>query len=446
MTKTTQQPASSVLALLPLVVFLTIFIGSGVYFSLQGVDYAFYQVPAQVAILPAVVLALLLSKEKINTAIEQFMRGMGHSDIIAMCLIYLLAGAFSAVAEATGGVTATVNLGLAFIPDSMILPGLFIIAAFISTAMGTSMGTIAALAPFAFNMAEMTGQSSVVVAGVLLSGAMFGDNLSFISDTTIAATRSQGCSMRDKFKENVRIAFPAAIAALILFTFQNNGVEVPEPDTLNVVAALPYVLIIVLALAGVNVFVVLAGGILSAALVGFVQTPDFTLFTLSGEIAKGFGNMQEIFLLSLMIGGIAELMRCQGGLAFLTQAIDRLIARFQKKQGSDHHSRASEFGIAVLVSLANLCTANNTVAIVVSGKVAKNIADVHQIPARRSASLLDIFSCVIQGIIPYGAQVLLLGSTFSLSPIEVLTHSYYCFFLAISAVFAIITRRLFINR
>jgi Na+/H+ antiporter NhaC len=432
-------PKPSALALLPLILFLILFIGSGVYFTLEGVDYAFYQLPAHVAILPAVILAIGLSRERLNTAIEQLIRGMGHGDIIAMCLIYLLAGAFSSVADATGGVEATVNLGLALIPESLILPGLFVIAAFISTAMGTSMGTIAALAPFALNMATATGQSPAVMAGVLLSGAMFGDNLSFISDTTIAATRSQGCSMRDKFKENVGIAIPAAIAAIILFVFNNQSAPVEAPESINYLAVIPYLSIIVLALAGLNVFVVLTSGILLAMGVGLMNTPDFTLMTFSQEVKDGFASMQEIFVLSLMIGGIAELMRCQGGLIFLTNTVNKVIVRFQKNQGQ-HHSRASEFGIALLVSFANLCTANNTVAIVVSGQVAKNIATEHSVPAKRSASLLDIFSCVVQGMIPYGAQILLLGASFGLSPLVIVSHSYYCFFLAASALIAVSSR------
>ncbi len=327
-------PKPSALALLPLILFLILFIGSGVYFTLEGVDYAFYQLPAHVAILPAVILAIGLSRERLNTAIEQLIRGMGHGDIIAMCLIYLLAGAFSSVADATGGVEATVNLGLALIPESLILPGLFVIAAFISTAMGTSMGTIAALAPFALNMATATGQSPAVMAGVLLSGAMFGDNLSFISDTTIAATRSQGCSMRDKFKENVGIAIPAAIAAIILFVFNNQSAPVEAPESINYLAVIPYLSIIVLALAGLNVFVVLTSGILLAMGVGLMSTPDFTLMTFSQEVKDGFASMQEIFVLSLMIGGIAELMRCQGGLSFLTNTVNKVIVRFQKKPRS----------------------------------------------------------------------------------------------------------------
>ena len=211
-----QPIAPSALALLPLGVFLTLFIGVGSYLTFQGVDFAFYQLPAPVAALPAVVVALLLSKNKLNKAIEQFIKGVGHGDIIAMCMIYLLAGAFASVAKATGGVDATVNLGLSMLPSSLILPGIFVISAFIATAMGTSMGTIAAVAPVALGIAQAAGMDVALTAGVVLSGAMFGDNLSIISDTTIASTRSQGCQMRDKFKENIGIALPAAIAAILL--------------------------------------------------------------------------------------------------------------------------------------------------------------------------------------------------------------------------------------
>ncbi|PSV03785.1 sodium:proton antiporter [Photobacterium leiognathi subsp. mandapamensis] len=432
-------PPSS-LALLPLGIFLALFIGVGTYLTMQGVDFAFYQLPAPVAALPAVVVAILLSKEKLNKAIEQFIRGVGHSDIIAMCMIYLLAGAFASVAKASGGVDATVNLGLALIPASMILPGLFVISAFIATAMGTSMGTIAAVAPVALGIAQASGMDVALTAGVVLSGAMFGDNLSIISDTTIAATRSQGCQMKDKFRENVKIAIPAAIAAIVLFTFNSSVTQLPETSPIEWLKVMPYITILVLAVSGVNVFVVLSVGILLAGGVGLTSVADYSLTNFGKDIYGGFGNMQEIFLLSMLIGGISELMRQQGGLAFLTQSISRVINVFSSKHKASENLRASEFGIAGLVSLTNFCTANNTVAIIVSGGVARELADENGVTPRRSASLLDIFSCVIQGVLPYGAQALLLGSVFELSPLDVVAHSYYCFFLAIAAIIAIVMK------
>ncbi|AQM67876.1 Na(+)/H(+) antiporter NhaC [Vibrio campbellii] len=429
--------APSAVALLPLVLFLALFIGVGTYLSLQGVDFAFYQLPAPIAVLPAVILALILSKDKLNRSIEHFMRGVGHQDIIAMCMIYLLAGAFAAVAKASGGVDATVNLGLSAIPTSMILPGIFLISAFIATAMGTSMGTIAAVAPVALGIAQSAGMSLPLTAGVVLSGAMFGDNLSIISDTTIAATRSQGCEMKDKFKENIRIALPAALVALVIFAFNSTATQVPETSPIEWLKVLPYVTILILAVSGMNVFVVLTIGIVLAGGVSLSSIDDYGLTNFAQDIYSGFGNMQEIFLLSMLIGGLSELMRRQGGLAFLTNLVSGIIRTFGSSHSKEANGRASELGIAGLVSMVNTCTANNTVAIIVSGSVARQLAEENNVSPRRSASLLDIFSCVIQGVLPYGAQVLLLGSVFNLSPLEVVANSYYCFALAIAAIVAV---------
>ncbi|WP_061065610.1 Na+/H+ antiporter NhaC family protein [Vibrio harveyi] len=429
--------APSAVALLPLVLFLALFIGVGTYLSLQGVDFAFYQLPAPIAVLPAVILALILSKDKLNRSIEHFMRGVGHQDIIAMCMIYLLAGAFAAVAKASGGVDATVNLGLSAIPTSMILPGIFLISAFIATAMGTSMGTIAAVAPVALGIAQSAGMSLPLTAGVVLSGAMFGDNLSIISDTTIAATRSQGCEMKDKFKENIRIALPAALVALVIFAFNSTATQVPETGPIEWLKVLPYVTILILAVSGMNVFVVLTIGIVLAGGVSLSSIDDYGLTNFAQDIYSGFGNMQEIFLLSMLIGGLSELMRRQGGLAFLTNLVSGIIRTFGSSHSKEANRRASELGIAGLVSMVNTCTANNTVAIIVSGSVARQLAEENNVSPRRSASLLDIFSCVIQGVLPYGAQVLLLGSVFNLSPLEVVANSYYCFALAIAAIVAV---------
>ncbi|OEF87947.1 Na+/H+ antiporter NhaC family protein [Vibrio splendidus] len=429
--------APSAVALIPLIVFLSLFIGVGTYLSLQGVDFAFYQLPAPIAALPAVMLALLLSKDKLNRAIEQFLSGVGHKDIIAMCMIYLLAGAFAAVAKASGGVDATVNLGLSAIPTSMILPGIFLISAFIATAMGTSMGTIAAVAPVALGIADSAGMSIPLTAGVVLSGAMFGDNLSIISDTTIAATRSQGCEMRDKFKENIRIALPAALIAIVIFAFNSTATQVPETGPIEWLKVLPYITILILAVSGMNVFVVLTIGILLAGGVSLGSVENYGLTDYAQDIYAGFGNMQEIFLLSMLIGGLSELMRRQGGLAFLTNLVSGLIRAFGSSHSKQANGRASELGIAGLVSMVNLCTANNTVAIIVSGSVARQLAEENNVSPRRSASLLDIFSCVIQGVLPYGAQVLLLGSVFNLSPLDIVANSYYCFALAVVAVVAV---------
>lgn len=423
----------SIKALIPFAAFLTLFIGVGSYLTLQGVEFAFYQLPAPIAALPAVIIAILMSKESINKAIEQFIRGVGHSDIIAMCMIYLLAGAFASVAKATGGVDATVNLGLSLLPPSLILPGMFVIAAFIATAMGTSMGTIAALAPVALGIADAAGIDHAIVAGAVLGGAMFGDNLSIISDTTIAATRSQGCEMKDKFKENISIALPAAVVSLILFGVLGTPSTAPIVSDFNWINVLPYISILILAVSGINVFAVLTIGTLMAGVIGLSTTVDYSLTQYGQNIYTGFGNMQEIFLLSMLIGGLSELMKQQGGLNYITEKLSNALRNSSQKSG--------EFGIALLVSLVNCCTANNTVSILVSGSIAKDLAKKHGISAKRSASLLDIFSCIMQGILPYGAQVLLIGSILQLSPLEVTTHSYYCYALAISAIATVLLKK-----
>lgn len=415
-------------ALLPLAVFLTLFLGTGIYYHQQGVEMAFYQLAAPVAILPAILLAVALSRQALNERIATFIEGVGHNNIITMCMIYLLAGAFSTVAAATGGVDAIVALGLNVIPAGFILPGMFIIAAVVSTAMGTSMGTLAALIPVALGLAQAAGINPALMAGVLVSGAMFGDNLSFISDTTIAATRTQGCAMRDKFKANLRIAVPAAVLTigyLMFVSVEPVPLEIPEAQLW---LAIPYFAIIVLAVLGLNVFVVLTLGIIMAAVFGMVAI-DYQLVTLSQDIYAGFASMQEIFLLSLFIGGLSALIRQQGGLAFLAQTVIAVTSRLSSKP-----SKAAGFGIAGMTALTNLAVANNTVTILLAGEVSKKLAEEGQLAPKQSASFLDIFACVVQGVLPYGAQALLLGASFGISPLAVSMNTFYCFILAAVAL------------
>ncbi len=428
------------IALLPLMLFLALFLGTGVYLTLQGVEYAFYQVPAPVAVLPAIVLAIILSRDTINETIEQFTNGVGDSNVIAMCLIYLLAGAFAAVASATGGVESTVNLGLSLIPSWFLLPGFFLISAFIATAMGTSMGTLGAVAPIALGVAQTAGIDVAIMGGAVISGAMFGDNLSIISDTTIAATRSQGCEMKDKFKENLRIAIPAAIGVLILLFFLGSDAPLPPVGEIDWVKVIPYIAILVLAVAGVNVFVVLGSGVVMAGLVGLLQTPDYQLMNWAKDIYKGFSDMQEILILAMLIGGLGAVMNHQGGLAFIVKFIDRTLARMSAKKGKVSTASA-ELGIASVVSLTNLAIANNTVSIIVASGVAKDLAETHDVEPKRSASLLDIFACCIQGLLPYGAQALMIGAMFSLSPLTVSMHVFYPMILAASAILTILFRK-----
>ncbi|WP_434928188.1 Na+/H+ antiporter NhaC family protein [Shewanella sp. HL-SH2] len=438
-TTSNSSPTASFIALLPLFVFLGLFIGAGVYFQSQDVDYAFYQLPSVIAILPAIMLALLLSKQKINNAIETFIEGIGHSNIIAMCLIYLLAGAFASVAKATGGVDATVALGLSLIPADLLLPGFFMIAAFIATAMGTSMGTIAAVAPVALGVADQAQIEYALMAGAVMSGALFGDNLSIISDTTIAATRTQGCDMKDKFRENLVFAIPASILTLVAFSFAGQGQATIAPQQIEFIKVLPYLTILILAVSGLNVFVVLTLGILLAGLTGILAA-DYNVIQFGNDIYTGFTNMQEIFILSMLVGGLAALMQQQGGLAFVNDKVEGLISRFSKSAG-DTSPRAAELGIASIVAATNTCVANNTVSIVVTGDIAKDLAEKHGVSPKRAASVMDIFACIIQGLIPHGAQALLIASVFTISPLTAVSNVWYCMILAVVAVIIVIFRK-----
>lgn len=423
------------LSLLPLLLFVLLFLGTGLYLQSQGVAYAFYQLPGPVAIIPALILAIWLHRAPLAQSIEVMVKGAGNSNIITMCIIYLLAGAFATVAQATGGVDAMVNAGLSLVPAAWLLPGLFVISALVATAMGTSMGTIGALAPIAAGLAKQGGMDPALVAGVLLSGAMFGDNLSIISDTTIAATRTQGAEMKDKFRENLKIALPAAALTLLIFTLLGHAESQIEVKDFSWTGVLPYAAILILAVAGLNVFVVLLLGILLAALQGVVFA-DYPLANLGKDIFKGFGSMQEIFLLSMFVGALGEFVKQQGGLSWIAGHIAKLASKIALAG-----NKAQQLAIAALVFISNLCIANNTVAIVIAADVSKDLAEHHDISPKRAASLLDIFSCISQGLVPYGAQALLLGASFGLSPWDVVTHSYYCLILALVAIAAILLSR-----
>lgn len=408
------------MSLLPFIVFLSLFLGTGIVLTLQGVDFAFYQLPASIAIIPAIFLAIFLGKESLNIQINQFISGAGHNNIITMCVIYLLAGAFATVAKSTGSVDASVQLGLSVFPDYLILPGLFLVAAFLSTAMGTSMGTIAAIAPIALGLIETANLDASIVAGCIISGAIFGDNLSFISDTTIASTRSQGAKMSDKFKVNFKFAVPAAIISLVIFFFLGEEIPFEQTDDISFIGLIPYITILILALSGVNVFVVLVVGIILAAIIGVLNN-DYQLSSWVSDINTGFAGMQDIMILALFIGGLSELIKQQGGLAALTHSVKSLA----NKLCPNNRKRSAGIGIASLAFVCNLFTANNTVSIIVTGETAKNLATDGELEPANSASILDIYACISQGLLPYGAQALLLGATLHISPIEVVLSSYY---------------------
>lgn len=424
----------SPLALVPLLLFLLLFVGSGLWYQAQGVEMPFYQISAPVAILPAIALALLLAHGRFSERLDAFVAGVADNTIITMVLIYLLAGAFASVTAAIGGVDATVNWALSVVPPALILPGLFVVTAFVATAMGTSMGTISAIAPLAIGVAGATELPLLLTVGTVVGGAMFGDNLSIISDTTIAATRTQGCDMRDKFRMNFKIALPAALVTLVWLFVLSGRAQLGELPETELIKMLPYLLVLVLAVVGVNVFLVLFSGLLVSGVIGLVSVEGFSVATWSAKIYDGYSGMQEILILSLLIGGLAALMKREGGLDWLIGRIEWASRALGAKPDSQ---RAGELSISASVALTNLCTANNTVAILINGSVAKELAQRYKVDPRRSASLLDIFSCVVQGLLPYGAQILLAASLAGVSPLALVTEVRYNWVLALAALLSI---------
>ena len=421
------------LALLPFVIFIVIFLGAGLYYQAQGVDMAFYQFPSVAAMFIAVLIAFLMTKGSIDERFALFSKGAANVDVLTMLMIFLLAGAFSTVAGEMGGRDATINLGLSIIPVHFLAAGVFIISAFMGTATGTSMGTISAIVPIAVGVADKGGLSIPLFLGACVGGAMFGDNLSMISDTTIAATRSQGCEMKDKFRVNFLIALPAAIVTIVLLLIFGRPETVTDLGNLeySIIKVIPYILVLVLALSGLNVFLCLTIGIFSAGIVGLL-TASMTLSTFAQAIYNGFISMNETFFLSLFCGGMAEMVTHNGGIEWLVQTLGKMMKG----------NKSSQIGIAALVSLADCAVANNTIPIILSGPMAKKMAKAHKVDPRRTASLLDVFSCVFQGIIPYGAQLLSASSLtaaygVAISTVEIIPNIWYCWILAVVAVASI---------
>lgn len=390
---------SSFIGLVPFIIFILVYLGSGIYFQVQGVEMAFYQLPAPVAIFIGIIFAFLLFKGSITHKFDSFLKGCGEENIIIMCIIYLLAGAFASVSKSMGGVDATVNFGLTYIPTQFISAGVFVIAAFIATATGTSVGAIVALGPIAIGLAEKSGIAMPIVLAALMGGAMFGDNLSVISDTTIAATRTQGVEMRDKFRVNLTLALPAAIITIILLLIFGRPEVVPAAQeySYSIIKVLPYILVLGLSLVGINVFVVLTLGILVSGVIGFAYG-EFTLLKYAQGIYSGFTGMTEIFLLSLLTGGLAVMVREAGGIDWLIEKIQKFITG----------KKSAILGVGLLVGFIDMAVANNTVAIIISGPIAKKISNNYKIDPRKTATALDVFSCIAQGAIPYGAQMLIL--------------------------------------
>ena len=431
----TPKVQARVLALLPLIVFLAIFLGSGIYHSIIGTEFAFYQIKAPVAALPAIILAVLIYRGKLNEAIDEFLKGASHPNLILMFMVFMLAGAFASVSSAIGSVDATVQFGLSIIPPEFVLPMLFIISAFIATAMGTSMGTIAACAPIAFGFSQATDIATVYAIGAVVSGAMFGDNLSMISDTTIAATRSLNVELKDKFRVNIWIALPAAIVTVCIYMLNSHSSQAIEYKDYSLWLISPYVAVFFLAFTRLHVLAVLTIGIVLSGVMGLIETPAFSVLKLNTSIYDGFTSMFEVALLSMFLGGLSAIMQKEGGLEWLIQRIYTATRLF--KIGKQ---RAGEIGISFLVIFSNLFVANNTVAIILSGDMAREVAKEYDVDPKRAAAFMDIFSCIVQGIIPYGAQLLLACSIAKLSPVELIGSIYYCWVLAILAVLAIVFR------
>ncbi|WP_214710662.1 Na+/H+ antiporter NhaC family protein [Exiguobacterium sp. s55] len=416
-----EQPTANKWALLPLLVFLVFFIGAGIYYN------DFYKFPVLIAALIAVIVAAMMTKGGVTQTVERVAQGAGNPGILIMVFIFLLAGAFSSVAEAIGAIDATVNAALTFLPSSLLLSGLFVIAAFISMAMGTSTGTIAALAPIALGIHEESGVNIAIAAAAVVGGAMFGDNLSFISDTTIAAVRTQRTNMRDKFRTNFWIVLPAALITIVLLSVLSSGESTVDAAAFEWYKLIPYLAVIALALTGLNVILVLLGGI---ALTGIIGLIDGSLAVTSyvTAMADGMMGMAEISLLTLLMGGLVGLISHNGGLTYLR---DALTSRIQKRAGA-------EWSIAGLVSATNVATANNTISILVAGPLAANIADTYDIERKKSASVLDIFSCGVQGLLPYGAQLLIAAELTNTASPALVPYMFYPFLLFICGGLAIV--------
>ena len=412
-------------ALSPMLVFMVVYLVGSI---LAG---DFYKVPLTVAFLAASAYAVCITPNlKLKKRIALFSRGAGDENLMLMVWIFVLAGAFAKAAGAMGAIDATVDLTLRMLPDSMLLPGLFLAACFISLSIGTSVGTVVALTPVAVGIAEQTGSSLPLIVALVVGGSFFGDNLSFISDTTIVATQTQGVRMSDKFKANIYLAGPAAIIALVVYIILGQGVHAPSdvawPEWYKV---LPYMAVLVLATSGMNVLVVLLIGILLAGVIG-MASGSFDLMDWMGAMGEGIMGMSELIIVTLLAGGMLALIRHNGGIDWLIRVLTRRI----------NGPRGAKLTIALLVILADLCTANNTIALITVGPVARDVADRYGVDRRMSASLLDTFSCFAQGLIPYGAQLLMASGLAAISPFDIIGYLYYPILLGTIALLGILFR------
>ena len=411
------------MALLPLVVFL------GIYLIGSIIAGDFYKIPITIAGMVASIVAVGMTRRPMAESVGDYSRGATDHNIMLMIWIFVLAGAFAASTKAMGAVDATVALTLRVVPEQFLPAGIFIAACFTSISIGTSVGTIVALTPIASAIATQTGCSAPWLVAIVVGGALFGDNLSFISDTTIAATRTQGCSMRDKFRTNVKIVTPAAIITLLIYIFtQQDVITYSATDVASPwYTILPYLLVLILSAIGTNVLIVLTLGILSSGIIG-LACGQISLLDWFSTMGEGIDSMGQLIIITMMAGGMLEMIRINGGIDYI---ISRLTSRVNSR-------RAAEGSIAALVMFADICTANNTVAIISVGSIARQIADRFGISARRTASLLDTFSCCIQGVLPYGAQLLMAAGLASISPVEIIPHLYYPMIMGGCALIAII--------
>lgn len=419
------RPMNGWLALSPLVLFLCVYLVSSIIAS------DFYKVPIAASFLIASAYALLITRcGPAEQRIAIFSEGAGNKNVLLMIWIFVLAGAFAGTAEDMGAIDAAVNFALGILPGKFIYAGLFLASCFISMAIGTSVGTIVALVPMASGIAVETGMDIPFVTAIVAGGAFFGDNLSFISDTTIASTRTQGCPMQDKFKANLMIVAPAAVTVTAIYIVYglSSGTEVSAGEV-NGVKLVPYLLVIGLALTGMNVAAVLATGILANAVIGFA-CGSFSWVGWLGSVGEGIGSMGELIIVTMLAGGMLEIIRYNGGLDFIISGLTRHIKG----------KRGAEFSIAALVSIANLCTANNTIAIITTGRIARDITSRFGLDPRKTASILDTFSCLVQGLIPYGAQILMASGLSGASGISIIGCMYYPFLMGICAILAIFLR------
>lgn len=420
---------------IPILLFIAIFVGSGVYFTFTGTSNAFYQFSPITAIIPAIALAWLLHRGRTQEKMYDFLDGVRHRDIITMCIIFLLAGAFSEITMQIGSVESVVNFALSLIPSKFLLIGLFLIGAFVSTSIGTSMGTIATIAPLGAALSEQIGFSPALAVATVVGGAMFGDNLSIISDTTIAAVVSQEADMKKKLKLNAKIAFVASIFTIFILYFKADASIINQAKDYSFILITPYLLLLILAVIGINVFVSLVISIGFAGIIGFFTQDGYSALTFSKALNKGFLSMNEIMLLSLLVGGLSGLTSKN----FAKEVAHKISAWISRKNAGP---KMTQLIIAKLVSIFDILLANNTIAIIFTGEIARELAIKHKIPRHYSATWLDTFSCIFQGIIPYGAQILLASAIAKVSPLEVVPHVYYCYALAAVAIAHISTKKI----